>query len=191
MSDESPAGVPGSSGNGQYIAVALVFLLLGGGLVAYKLKQDDKPPPPPAPSATAETAKPALTDAPPPPPPEETAAEPTPSATAKVATGGGPCSTTCSGSASSALASEVRALGGRAKSCYERALRQNPNLEGHMDVALKIDASGNVCSASSSGGSLGGDVGQCVAGMFRGKKFSPPNGGCVNMSLPLNFSPKK
>lgn len=195
MSEETPAGVPGGSGgNGQYIAIALVFLLLGGALLAYKMKGDDKPPPPAVPTASVTTAaKPALTDAPPA-PVEEDAGTPAPDAsTAKpVAVGGGPCSTTCSGSASGALTSEVQGVAGRARGCYERALRQNAQLSGKITVALKIDAGGNVCGASAANDTMGsGEVTSCVTGMFRGKKFSPPTGGCVNMTVPLNFTQKK
>jgi outer membrane biosynthesis protein TonB len=171
-----------------------VFLLLGGGLLAYKMKGDDKPPPPPAPIASATTvARPALTDAPPP-PVEEDAGTPAPDASAtKVAsTGGGPCGTTCSGSASGALQSEVQTIAGRARGCYERALRQNAQLQGKITVALKIDMAGNVCGASAANDSMGSpEVSSCVTGMFRGKKFSPPTGGCVNMTVPLNFTPKR
>lgn len=196
MSEETPAGVPGGSGgNGQYIAIAVIFLLLGGALLIFKLKGDDKPPPPAVPTASATTvARPMLTDAPPA-PVEEDAGPPVPSASAATkvaATGGGPCSTTCSGSASGGLTSEVQGVAGRARGCYERALRQNAQLSGKITVALKIDQNGNVCSASAANDTMGsGDVTSCVTGMFRGKKFSPPSGGCVNMTVPLNFTQKK
>lgn len=196
MSDETPAGVPGSSGgNGQYIALAVVFLLFGGGLLAYKMKGDDKPPPPPPPPVTSATvARPMLTDAPPPPPMDDDAGVAMPDASTKTAgaVGASPCSLTCSGTASGALQSEVQGIAGRSRGCYERALRQNAQIQGRMTVALKVDAAGNVCGASAVNDTLGApEVSSCVTGMFRGKKFSPPTGGCANITIPLNFAPKK
>ena len=60
-----------------------------------------------------------------------------------------------------------------------------------MRVNLVVDANGVICSAGVSADTLGaGDVSSCVLSLFRGQRVSAPSGGCVSMSVPLNFQPK-
>lgn len=171
------------------------MLLLGGGLVGYKLMSGKDPAPtPPVPSApTTTVTRPSLVDAPPPPPTDEVPSAAPSASTAKTAipTGGG-CAASCSGTASGALSGEVQGRAGRARGCYERALRNNSTLQGKMSVNITVDSSGNVCAASTSGDTVGSpEVSSCVLGMFRGQKLPAPTGGCVQMRIPLNFQPKQ
>jgi TonB family protein len=78
---------------------------------------------------------------------------------------------------------------GGIRSCYERALRNNPTLSGRLEVRFTIGTSGRVTSASSSGLSAAPEVGSCVVSRVRGLVFPTPEGGSVDFSFPFNFSP--
>lgn len=186
---------PPKSGNGPYIALAVVMLLAMGGLIVWKLtssepteivEQKTLTPPP-------EEAPPVLDAAPPPPPPEEELAptENAPAPEKKVAsTGGGNtgCSGVCEGTLSAEGQSALRAKGGQARGCYNRALRQDATLTGKMTLSVRIGPTGNVCSASVIEDSLNDPaVATCVTQMFRSGKFPPPQGGCAQVNVPLNF----
>ena len=113
----------------------------------------------------------------------------------KVATGGGgasgPCAGSCTGTAGGDLASAVRGAAGGARGCYERALRQNSGLQGRLTVRLRVDPGGTVCGASIGRDEIhAAEVSSCVLGIFRGRKFPAPQGGCVDMDVPLSFTPK-
>lgn len=181
--------------NGPLIAIAAILGVVLVGLLVVKFKGSGDEV---TPAATTELPKPSaapkpvLTDSVPP-PPEEDPAEETPDAgpTKKVAAGGGPCSGTCTGTPSSATSGDLRGLSGVARGCYERALRNNSMLQGKMTIAVRVDPSGRICSASISGDSLGApDVSACVLAAFRGKRVAPPTGGCADSTMTLNFQAK-
>lgn len=192
-----PSKVPGaSSGSGQYIALAGVLLLAMGGLLFWKFRGTPEAPvdAPPVPSASVAPARPKI-DAPPPPPDDDPTPAPSASAAKKTTPGGGGAgfgcgAAACTGTPAASMKSELQARAGNARGCYERALRQNPNLQGRVVVAVRIDQSGNVCSSSIAQDSVGGDVGSCILPMFRGTHVAPPTGGCVDVTVPLNFTPK-
>ncbi len=198
MSSQAPSP-PKQGGSGGYIAAAIVMLLLIGGLVIWKLKSSGEPDiveliPSAAPKATEAPSD--MEEPAPPPPPEETAAPaPVESAEKKVSSGSsGPsgCSAECNGNLGAQGMSALRAKGGQARGCYNRALRQNATLEGKMTVNVKISPTGSVCSASVSGDTLNDPaVTSCVTQMFRAGKFPAPSGGCVDTAVPLNFVNKQ
>jgi hypothetical protein len=106
--------------------------------------------------------------------------------------GGDACSGTCNGTATGTLQAALRAKGGQARGCYERALRINPTLEGRLLVAARLGPQGQVCSANIAQNSLGdASVASCISQMFRSGKFPAPQGGCVDVQVPLNFVPRK
>lgn len=205
MSEQEPASlppekIPGSGGGGgPFIAVAGVFAVVLAGLVYMKFSggESDAPAAAPTPSAkptTSAPAKPALTDSLPPPPKEDDPPAPSESAgpAKKAPVGGGPCSGTCSGTPSGATRGDLQARAGSSRGCYERALRNSPTLQGKMTINVRVDPSGTVCSASVSGDSVGsGEVSNCVLNMFRNQRVAAPTGGCADVSIPLNFQPKK
>lgn len=185
---------PPKSGSGGYIALAAVMLAAMGGLIFWKLNSGE------ATEVVEQTSvapqpkdpEPMLDAAPPPPPPEEEVAEPkAPEPEKKVAsTGGGTsgCSGACSGTLSAEGQSALRAKGGQARGCYNRALRQDATLSGKMTLAVRISPSGSVCSASVVEDTLqDAAVSTCVTQMFRSGKFPPPQGGCAEVNVPLNF----
>lgn len=194
-----PSKVPGASGgSAQYIVLAVVLIAVMGGLVCWKLKgnQGDASPVASAPVASAapERVRPPNMDAPPPPPDDDKPAPSSSAAKTKApVTGGGNfgCGAQCTGTPAGAMRAELSSRASSARGCYERALRNNSTLQGKMTVALKVDNNGVICAASIANDSVGaGDVSSCVLSMFRGQKVSAPTGGCVDVSVPLNFLPK-
>jgi len=195
---DSVHGVPKGGGHGGLIAGAILMLLLAGGLVVWKLNSGDKEPEvitEQAPLAPAEPAPEVAVDAAPPPPPEEEEEkeEPKP-AQAGVGQPKGPagCSGECAGTMTPGLQSALASRGSLARSCYNNALRTNPNLEGKMTINVRLSPTGTVCSASVSNNALGDQaVAACAVAKFRAGSFPPPEGGCINAAVPLNFTPQK
>jgi hypothetical protein len=203
MADSPPASTPtpptGGSGNGPLIGVAVALVAVMGGLLWYKSQSAEAPQPAAtvsAPTQSARPPRPMLMDAPPPPPTTDDSAAPPPddAGAAKPKTpgaSGGGCSGSCNGNASGGTTGDIQGRAGAARGCYERALRQNSTLQGRMQVSLRVDPSGTICSASIAGDTVGSpDVSSCVLGMFRGQHVSPPTGGCVDLNVPLSFQPK-
>src|SRR5437868_4185499 len=84
-----------------------------------------------------------------------------------------------------------RSAAGSVRGCYERALRQNQMLQGKLMVAVKVGAQGQTCGASLASDTLGdGAVASCVLQKFRSGTFPAPIGGCVDVQVPINFTPK-
>jgi hypothetical protein len=133
----------------------------------------------------------------PPPPPPEVAPEPAPLPT--EAEPGKPlaprrdtpyCEGDCTGTETQELLGALRAKAGQARSCYERALTHNSSLSGSILVNVRLSSSGTVCAASMGKDELGdAAVTNCVLQRFRSGKFPRPNGGCVDVALPINFVP--
>ncbi|HSC89965.1 MAG TPA: AgmX/PglI C-terminal domain-containing protein [Polyangiaceae bacterium] len=195
MSDSTPPVK--KNGNTGLVVIALLLLLAAGGGVFWKLSQKPseqvveervKLAPSSQPTATSE-------DALPPPPSEDELAAPAPSASgsAQVKSGGpSGCSASCDGTAGANLHSALRARGGQARGCYERALQTNPQLAGKMTVQLKLSPTGAVCSASIQGDTLHEtSVSNCVLSNFRSGVYPAPQGGCVLTEVPLNFVSKQ
>jgi outer membrane biosynthesis protein TonB len=188
---ESTRPPPPKTGGGAFIAAAVVMLLLMGGLIYWKVKGEDEPKPvattPPPVSA------PPVFEAPPPPPPP---IKDEPDAGKKVVrvgakgVGGGACGGECKGTVPAGLNGALRAKAGAARGCYERALRQNAMLQGKIVVAVRVGAQGQVCSANIVSNSGDPGVASCTLGMFRSSALPPPNGGCVDVQVPMNFVPK-
>ncbi|MCS6900770.1 MAG: AgmX/PglI C-terminal domain-containing protein [Myxococcales bacterium] len=195
MSDIPPSEqgkIPSNNGPFVILAVLLGAVLVGLLVVKFKGSSEEtknvatvEPPKPTA------APKPVLTDSVPPPPEEDPEEKPDAGAPKKAMGGSGPCSGACFGSLSSATSSDLRGLSGVARGCYERALRNNHTLQGKMVVNVRVDPSGNVCSVSISGDTLGSpDVSACVLSAFRGKRVAPPTGGCADSTMTLNFQAK-
>jgi outer membrane biosynthesis protein TonB len=184
---------PPKTGGGAFIAAAIVMLLLMGGLIYWKVSGNEDEPKPVATPRPAEPPPPVLEAPPPPPPPLEDVED----AGKKVArgTGKGPlvsgaCGPECKGTVPSALNGALASKGGSARGCYERALRQNTMLQGKIMVGVRVGSQGQVCSASIVSNTVDPGVGSCVLGIFKGSSFPPPNGGCVDVQVPMNFVPK-
>jgi outer membrane biosynthesis protein TonB len=185
---------PPKSGGTGYITAGILMLFAMGGLILWKVSHDKPPPEPPQEPAKPAKKAPILDEPPPPPPPPEIkdaeAEEEKPKQVKKVVGSGG-CTGPCNGTVTANLGSALRAKGGQARGCYNRALRLNPTLKGRVMVAVTIGAQGQVCSANVTENALGdASVASCVTQRFRSGTFPPPKGGCVNTQVPLNFVPK-
>lgn len=87
------------------------------------------------------------------------------------------------------VAAIIRGQLGGIRSCYERALRNNPTLSGRLEVHFTIGSSGRVTSANGAGLPAAPEVGTCVASRIRGLVFPAPEGGSVEFSFPFTFTP--
>lgn len=88
-----------------------------------------------------------------------------------------------------AVARIIRGQLGGIRSCYERALRNNPTLSGRLEVHFTIGGSGRITSINSSGLPAAPEVGTCVEGRIRNLVFPQPEGGSVEFSFPFTFTP--
>lgn len=79
---------------------------------------------------------------------------------------------------------------GTIKSCYERALNQNPTLEGKIVAKWVIDGTGSVVDEVTADSTLTDpEVERCVRTVVRGMHFPrPKGGGRVFVSYPFVFS---
>jgi hypothetical protein len=187
--------VPPSSGNGKYIAVVALLLIGTGALVWRNMANKDVPAPlPPMPSLTASAAptNPKLDDIPLPPPPEEKPeAGPTGPRIVYVSATAG-CEGKCYGRAPAELSGALQVRGAQARRCYNQALAQDSSLKGHVQIAVRIGPSGNVCSANVTSNDMGNPaVGNCAANILRQTGSLPaPQGGCIDVTVPLSFVPQ-
>jgi len=184
---------PVTGGNGKYIAVAVVLLLGMGGIAIWKFTQ--KPPPDPTPikltASTASTTAPTqhMDDVPPPPPAEDAG----PDTGAKViGPAFKPCDVNvCTGRITPDTEASLGMLARQTrKKCYEPALAQDPSLQGHVDIKLKIGADGTICAASVDSADTGmQQIGDCTARMIQAAGRVPAPQGCVNIKFPVNYKP--
>lgn len=149
----------------------------------------------PAQPAAAPPALPVLEHELPPPPPARSIpagsallAAPGPSAAS--APRDPDCDDPCRGRETPELLGSLRTKAGQARSCYERALSNDSSLAGKLEVALRVGANGAACSASIVKNTLrDAALESCALARFRGGKYPPPSGGCVDVSVPMNFMP--
>jgi outer membrane biosynthesis protein TonB len=190
---ESTRPPPPKTGSGGFVAAAVIMLLLMGGLIYWKVSGQAEPPPPVVTTPPVDTETVPTLEAPPPPPPKLEEVEDAGKRvvkTARTTGGGGGCAGECTGTVPAALQGALRAKAGAARGCYERALRQNAMLQGKIMVAVRVGAQGQICSASIVSNTLGDPgVASCVLGMIRSSSLPPPNGGCVDVQVPMNFVP--
>lgn len=197
MAETNPP-LPKSGGSGPIIIAAVLMLLLIGGLIVWKVTgSGDTPKPQPTVATTAPSAPPAALDEPPPPPPPppvvEDAGKPDDKNPKKVVAGGAsPCAKVCEGTPSAALQSALSGRAGQSRSCYEKALSTNSTLEGTLTVGVKVGPGGQVCGARVvSDGLHDPGVSNCVVARFMSSTFPAPQGGCVEVNVPLRFMPKR
>jgi hypothetical protein len=138
---------------------------------------EDEPPPPPASSAAAAPGKPLLFDAHAPPKAPSARRDPN-------------CDSPCNGRETPELTSALGAKARQARGCYERALSNNTALAGKIEVGIRVSPTGAACSAVAGKDTLGDAVvSGCVLSRFRSGKYPKPTGGCVDLSVPINFMP--
>ncbi len=85
----------------------------------------------------------------------------------------------------------LRQRAGEARGCYERALKEDPKLAGRAVVRLRIREDGNVDSVQIQNSEISNaGFADCLTSLLRAPLSVGPQGGCVNVALPLNFQPK-
>lgn len=186
-----PAGVP-PSGGAKYVVAAVLLLGLIGGVIFWKMSQKQPPPtvqlPDAAPPPTFNARNPE-DDVPPPPPVEDAGPEnKTKTTTAHMSN---QCDARqCKGQSGSDLETALQFRVKQSHRCYDNALAQDPTLRGKVTVAVRVGATGQVCSAGIASNEMGSSsVANCVSGFFRGANFPAPRGGCVDINVPINFVP--
>lgn len=189
---------PLKKNDGKYGLIALLLLLLAGGLWFF-LRADDSEPQPetaePAPEAPAREQFAAELEI-----PEEDAGiddgEAEPSRLPKRSSGGGSATTPddweCNGTINAAQVSAIikGAPSKQVQTCYERGLKSNNLLQGSMQVELTIGASGSVRAVSVGGTLNDRQVYSCVKRVARTWQFPKPNNGCVRINVPFQMTPK-
>jgi hypothetical protein len=84
-----------------------------------------------------------------------------------------------------AVASRIRAQIGGIRSCYERALRDNPALAGRVEVRFTLGETGRITRITPSGLAEAPEVGACISQRLRGLAFPAPRGGSVDFMFPF------
>ncbi len=78
------------------------------------------------------------------------------------------------------------------RNCYERRLKVNNQLEGRVNVRMRVDRTGQVSAVSVGGTLRDGEVLSCVRGIANRIRFPAPTGGsCAVVQAPFNFTPRR
>jgi hypothetical protein len=144
----------------------------------------DPPPPPPPPEEAAPSVRSAL------PPAGPAPAKPELTPKVQPLKRDPNCDDPCVGKETPELLTAIGAKAGQARSCYEKALSNDSALAGRLEVGVRVSRTGSACSVSVGKDGLGNaSVTSCVLARFRGGKYPQPTGGCVDVSVPMNFMP--
>ena len=115
---------------------------------------------------------------------------------AKVVSGGGGggngCEqTSCRGSATDDLRKTLSTRARAAHRCYDEALAQDSTLKGQVVINVRVGYNGTVCAASVASSELSNPaVAACIANRFRqGARLASPQGGCVDVNVPIALLP--
>jgi len=80
----------------------------------------------------------------------------------------------------------------RIRACYERALRQAPEMRARLDLRLRVSTRGRVERVRLKGlGDAPARFEGCVTGEAKGWVFPRPRGGPVELSVPLRLEARK
>ncbi|MDB4946017.1 MAG: hypothetical protein JWP97_5551 [Labilithrix sp.] len=192
----APAGVP-SGGNGKFILLAVLLLGAIGAIIGWRACQ--KPDggttivvadaaPPPRPTKNPDD------DIPPPPVVEDAAPADDGGKKTNTVQLSNQCDVKqCTGTATTDVESALAFRAKQSHRCYDNALAQDPTLRGKMSISVRIGANGQACSASATNNELASNPGvaTCVVNNFRSTSFPAPKGGCVDVSVPINFVPRQ
>ena len=195
MASESLTPPPSSSG-GPAKYVVILLLLLGGGLGVYLATSGGElPKPPPPPEVKSPERSTALTNDTiqiPVEEEEDAAVPPVAEPEAKKPNRGGGDIWSCQGELPAADIRKV--LGDQQasiRSCYERALRNDNQLQGSVELEVRIANDGKVSNTRVRGSLRDPEVSKCVQNLARNWVFHSPSGGsCAVFKAPYNFTPK-
>ncbi len=195
-----PSSLPPLKQNdGKYGLIALLLLLLAGGLWFF-LRGDDEEPradvaEPPAPAPAREQFAPEIEI------PDDESADvgddqpepsPSPKRTSDTGSAASPEDWECNGTINAARVRAViqGAPSKQVQTCYERGLKSNNLLQGSMEVELTIGASGSVRAVTVGGTLRDRQVYSCVKRVARTWQFPKPSNGCVRINVPFQMTPK-
>jgi TonB family protein len=87
-----------------------------------------------------------------------------------------------------AVTAAVKAHASEARTCFERAVMEHPDLHGRVTVTATLDPSGRIVSASTASSIEGGArLESCLLAAFKNWTFPAPSGG-VNGNITYSFS---
>jgi hypothetical protein len=85
-------------------------------------------------------------------------------------------------------ASVIAGLKGGFRRCYERALAEDPDQTGRIDLSIKVGLGGEVQSVTATPqGNLSNSVVACVRGKAQAAQFEPPQGGLAIVQVPVSL----
>jgi outer membrane biosynthesis protein TonB len=195
MASESLTPPPSGGGFAKYLVVLL--LLVGGGLGVYFASRKAPEPPktiPPVENAERSTALTPDTVEIPPDEPEavEDAAVAAPEPVKKPR---GPAIDpwACEGDIPAADLRKALAEGSSAiRSCYERQLRNNNQLQGEVRLQVRVGNDGKVTGTRVTGTLHDPEVKSCMQNVAKGWSFPAPAGGaCAVFDAPFKLTPKQ
>jgi TonB family protein len=193
MVSESLTPPPSTSG-GPAKYVVILLLLLGGGLGVYLATSggEPKPPPPEVKSPERSTALTNDTVQIPVVEEEDAAVAPVEEPEVKRPSRSGNDPWSCQGELPATDIKKV--LGDQQasiRSCYERALRNDNQLQGSVRLDVRIGNDGKVSNTRVHGSLRDPEVSRCVQNLAKNWVFhSPAGGSCAVFSAPYNFTPK-
>lgn len=128
--------------------------------------------------------------------PDDASPSPNDSASASASASGKPptgsASISAIGTSGGSVANASSVVAGMAagfRRCYNRALKDDPNVAGSMKVRAKIGPNGEVLAAEPTEvKGLPGGVTSCVAARVSSAQFAPPTGGAATVVIPVVFS---
>ncbi|MCX7809123.1 MAG: AgmX/PglI C-terminal domain-containing protein, partial [Deltaproteobacteria bacterium] len=78
------------------------------------------------------------------------------------------------------------------RSCYERQLRQNPMLQGSVNVLVRVESQGTVGDMQLDGSLRDREVLSCMRTIISRIRFPPVTGGnCAIVRIPFSFTPQQ
>ncbi|MCA9601511.1 MAG: AgmX/PglI C-terminal domain-containing protein [Polyangiales bacterium] len=185
-----PETQPSSGGNAKYAIIGL--LLFGGALGAYFLMDNEAPPaeapPPEAPKRSTALAEPEIEIPDPVPDAGPDTGAPKPKIVYKYVNS----EWACAGQLEPAAAkSVIQANSRQIRSCYERALKNNNQLQGKAVLQVRVDKGGNVAGVRVGGTLKDEQVFACMRQLANTWKFgTPTGGGCAVVQAPFDFKPQ-
>jgi hypothetical protein len=74
------------------------------------------------------------------------------------------------------------------RACYNRGLAENPDIEGKIQLSIKVGPTGQVASVmATKTGNLPESVVECVKSRATSASFSAPQGGAAVVQVPVSF----
>ncbi len=90
------------------------------------------------------------------------------------------------------LLAEIQHRAQATKACYESALRKEPALGGRISISFRVGVDGQVVSADVARDTIGSKaLKECVLEVARRPYRATPDGGCIDVSQPINFRPSQ